>query len=106
MYAYTFAWLSIHTCSPGKLDSFLWELPGSGQAKWHVLIGNCCMKPYNIKGAAMPIYAILAQVTDIGTVHAEYGTGQSSRGTLMAKSSYLARPIVAIYLAICLFMDW
>ena len=24
---------------------------------------NCCMKPYNIKGAAMPIYATLAQVT-------------------------------------------
>ena len=56
----------------------------------------CCMKPYNIKGAAMPIYAILARVTDIGTVHAEYGTGQSSRSTLIAKSSYLARPIVAI----------
>ena len=31
------------------------------------------MKPYNIKGAAMPMYAILARVTDIGTVHAEYG---------------------------------
>ena len=54
------------------------------------------MKPYNIKGAAMPIYAILARVTDIGTVHAEYGTGQSSRSTLVVKSSYLARPIVAI----------
>ena len=46
----------------------------------------------------MPIYAILAWVTDIGTVHAEYGTGydQSSRSTLMVKSRYLARPIVAI----------
>ena len=57
---------------------------------------TCCMKPYNIKGAAMPIYAILARVTDIGTVHVEHGTGQSSRSTLMVNSSYLARPIVAI----------
>ena len=39
----------------------------------------CCMKPYNIKGAAMPTYAILA----------EYW--QSS---CMAKSSYLPRPII------------
>ena len=60
----------------------------------HIYI--CCMKPYNIKGAAMPIYAILARVTDIGTVHVEHGTGQSSRSTLMVKSSYLARPIAAI----------
>ena len=44
----------------------------------------------------MPLYAILAWVTDIGTVHTEYGTGQSSRSTLVVKSSYLARPIVAI----------
>ena len=44
----------------------------------------------------MAIYAILALVTDIGIVHAEYGTGQSSRSTLMAKSSYLERHIIAI----------
>ena len=38
----------------------------------------CCMKLYNTKGTAMPIYAILARVTDIGTVHGKYGTGQNS----------------------------
>ena len=54
------------------------------------------MKPYNIKGAAMPIYAILARVTDIGKVHGKYGTGQSSQSALVAKSGYIARPILAL----------
>ena len=54
------------------------------------------MKPYYIKGAAMPIYAILARVTVIGIVHVEHGTGQNSRSTLMVKSSYPVRPTVAV----------
>ena len=50
------------------------------------------MKPYNIKGAAMPIYAILAQVK------LNIGTGQSSFSarTVADREIYLERPILAM----------
>ena len=54
-------------------------------------IVNCCMKPYNIKGAAMPTYTILAQVK------LNIGTGQSSCSTTVTDGEiYLARPILAV----------
>ena len=36
------------------------------------------MKPYNIKGTAMPTYAIMAQVKIMAQVRLNDGTGQSS----------------------------
>ena len=50
------------------------------------------MKPYNIKGATMPVYAILAQVK------LNIGTGQSlfSAWTVVDCEIYLERPILAM----------
>ena len=58
----------------------------------YAIMPLCRMKPYNIKGAAMPIYAILAQVK-LNT-----GTGQSSCSTRTVTDgeNYLARPILAM----------
>ena len=44
----------------------------------------CCMKPYNIKGAAKPIYVILAQVKIVAQVK----VCEARRRSLMTKSSY------------------
>ena len=56
------------------------------------------MKPYNIKGAAMPIYAILAEVKIWAQVKLNIGTGQSSYSawTVADCEIYLARPILAM----------
>ena len=52
------------------------------------IVGTYCMKPYNIKDAAMPTYAILAQVK------LNIGTGQSSCSmwTVTDGEIYLASP--------------
>ena len=50
------------------------------------------MKPYNIKGAAMPTYAILAQVKlHIGTDQSSWSAWTVTDGKI-----YLARPILAM----------
>ena len=54
------------------------------------------MKPYNIKGATMPTYAILTQVKILAQVKLNIGTGEAHGRLLMVKSRYLARPILAI----------
>ena len=43
-----------------------------------------------------PLCQYNMQVIDIGTGHAEYGTGQNSQSALMAEFSYLVRSILAI----------
>ena len=62
------------------------------------IISTCCMKPYNIKGAAMPLYAIMAQVMILAQVKLYNGTGQSSCSlwTVTDGEIYLARPILAM----------
>ena len=56
------------------------------------------MKPYNIKGAAMPIYVILAEVKILVQVKLNIGTGQSSCSawTVVDREIYLERPILAM----------
>ena len=56
------------------------------------------MKPYNIKGAVMPIYMILAQVKILALVKLNIGTGQSSFSawTVTDHEIYLERPILAM----------
>ena len=54
------------------------------------------MKSYNIKGTATPTSAILAQVEILAQVKLNIGTGEARGHSLMAKLSYLVRPILAI----------
>ena len=53
---------------------------------------SCCMKPYNIKGATIPICVILAQVK----LNTGMGQSSCSAWTVTDGEIYLARLILAM----------
>ena len=63
-----------------------------------IILHICCIKPYNIKGAAMSTYTILAEVKLLEQIKLNIGTGQSSCSTwtVIDCEIYLARPILAM----------